>query len=88
MNLRSCFKEVDMKVLEYSVIIHEAEEGGFWLEVPALEGCFTQGETIEELLENAREAIALYLEGLAEIGEAIPEDDAVTVRRVEVSLNV
>jgi predicted RNase H-like HicB family nuclease len=76
-----------MKVLEYSVVIHEAEEGGYWLEVPALEGCFTQGETLEEVLENAKEAMALYLEGLAEIGQEIPPDETVLVRRVEVSIN-
>jgi predicted RNase H-like HicB family nuclease len=88
MNSRSFFKEADMKVMEYSLVIHEAEEGGYWLEVPALEGCLTQGETIDEVLENAKEAISLYLEGLTEVGKEIPKDDAVTVRRVEVSLNV
>ena len=36
-------------------IIHEAEEGGFWAEVPALPGCFTQGETLPELEANLRE---------------------------------
>jgi predicted RNase H-like HicB family nuclease len=44
------------------VIIHEAEEGGFWAEVPALPGCFTQGETMPELEANLREAKELYLE--------------------------
>ena len=38
-------------------IVHEAEEGGFWAEVPALPGCATQGETIEELKANLQEAI-------------------------------
>jgi len=42
-------------------IIHEAEEGGFWAEVPALPGCFTQGETLAELEANIREAIAGWL---------------------------
>lgn len=37
-----------MKVLNYTVKVHPAEEGGFWAEVPALPGCFTQGETIEK----------------------------------------
>lgn len=73
--------------MEYNVVVHEAEEGGYWLEVPALEGCFTQGETIEEILENAKEAISLYLEGLAEIGAEIPKDENVMVRRVEVALS-
>lgn len=38
-------------------IIHDAEEGGYWAEVPALPGCITQGETIEELRTNLLEAI-------------------------------
>lgn len=42
-------------------IIHQAEEGGFWAEVPALPGCVTQAETIEELQVNLREAIELWL---------------------------
>jgi predicted RNase H-like HicB family nuclease len=39
------------------VIVHEAEEGGYWAEVPAIPGCASQGETMDELLENVREAI-------------------------------
>ena len=42
-------------------IIHKAEEGGFWAEVPALPGCLTQGETLKELKANLREAIELWL---------------------------
>ena len=42
-------------------IIHDAEEGGFWAEVPALPGCVTQAETLAELTANLREAIALWL---------------------------
>jgi len=38
-------------------VVHEAEEGGYWAEVPAIPGCATQGETIEELLENVHEAV-------------------------------
>jgi len=75
-----------MKVLKYSVIIHRAEEGGYWLEVPALEGCFTQGETMKELLDNAKEAIALYLEGLKELGQEIPKDEPVTIEKVGVAI--
>jgi predicted RNase H-like HicB family nuclease len=41
----------------FKAIVHDAEEGGFWAEVPALPGCFTQGETKEELLENLKDAI-------------------------------
>ncbi len=42
-------------------IIHKAEEGGFWAEVPALPGCLTQGETLAEVETNLREAIDLWL---------------------------
>lgn len=42
-------------------IIHEAEEGGFWAEVPALPGCVTQGDTLEQVTANLREAIAGWL---------------------------
>ncbi|HWA82263.1 MAG TPA: type II toxin-antitoxin system HicB family antitoxin [Fimbriimonadaceae bacterium] len=40
------------------VIVHKAEEGGYWAEVPSLPGCFTQAETLEELRERAQESIA------------------------------
>jgi predicted RNase H-like HicB family nuclease len=45
---------MDMKI---GVVVHEAEEGGFWAEVPAIPGCATQGETKEELMRNVHEAI-------------------------------
>lgn len=43
------------------VIVHKAEEGGYWAEVPSLPGCFTQAETLEELRERAQESIEAYL---------------------------
>ncbi len=43
--------------MKFKVIVHEAEEGGFWAEVPAIPGCATQGETMDELRANLREAI-------------------------------
>jgi len=43
--------------MKIQVIVHPAEEGGFWAEVPAIPGCATQGETVEELLQNVQEAI-------------------------------
>ena len=41
-------------------MIHEDPAGGFWAEVPALPGCYTQGESVSELMDNVREAIAAY----------------------------
>ncbi|MBI4740061.1 MAG: type II toxin-antitoxin system HicB family antitoxin [Betaproteobacteria bacterium] len=43
--------------MKVKVVIHEAEEGGYWAEVPAIPGCATQGETFEELLANLYEAV-------------------------------
>ncbi|CAN5834874.1 hypothetical protein BH24DEI2_BH24DEI2_28750 [soil metagenome] len=43
--------------MKLKIVVHEAEEGGYWAEVPALPGCATQGETFEELLTNLYEAI-------------------------------
>ncbi|MGF1641441.1 MAG: type II toxin-antitoxin system HicB family antitoxin [Rhodospirillales bacterium] len=43
--------------MKIEVIVHEAEEGGYWAEVPSLPGCATEGETFEELLQNLYEAI-------------------------------
>ena len=43
--------------MKLKVIVHEAEEGGYWAEVPSIPGCATQGETFEELLQNLYEAI-------------------------------
>ena len=66
--------------MEYSVVVHKAEEGGFWVEVPALPGCYSQGETVEDTLENVREAIDLYLEVLTEERETIPRDKEVVFK--------
>jgi len=55
-------------VQNYAVVIHEDPEGGFWAEVPALPGCYSQGDTVDELEHNIREAIAGVLEVLREQG--------------------
>lgn len=54
---------------KYTVVVHEDPEGGFWGEVPALPGCYSQGETIDELKHNIREAIVGVLEVLKEQGQ-------------------
>ena len=61
-----------MQKMEYTVIIHNAEEGGYWAEVPALPGCFSQGETVEETLQNTSEAIHLHIEVLQEDRSILP----------------
>jgi predicted RNase H-like HicB family nuclease len=70
--------------MQVKIVVHEAEEGGFWAEVPALPGCVSQGETMEELLANVREAIQAWLqtEPPAEVGD----DHIERGRVVELSL--
>lgn len=48
--------------MKFRVVVHVAEEGGFWAEVPALAGCVSEGETLEETLANVREAAQGWLE--------------------------
>ena len=48
--------------MKLKVVIHKAEEGGYWAEVPLLPGCISEGETLEETKANIREAIEGYLE--------------------------
>jgi len=71
--------------MKFVVMLEPAEEGGFNVSVPALDGCFTQGETEEESLKNVKEAILCYLEGLEKVNE-IKAKPGVTAREVEVSL--
>ena len=70
--------------MEFTVIIHSAEEGGFWVEVPTLPGCFSQGETFEEAMENIREAIELHLEGVREDGSELPGENDLIISRVRI----
>lgn len=58
----------------YSIVLEPDPDGGFTVTVPALPGCITQGETPDECVANAQEAIALYLEDLVASGEPIPEE--------------
>jgi len=57
--------------MKLKVIVHNAEEGGFWAEAPSIPGCATQGETFEELLKNLYEAV----EGCLSVNVSSPEDD-------------
>ncbi len=56
----------------------DSEDGGYTVRVPTLPGCNTQGDTIEEAIANAREAISVYLSDLVESGEVVPEETAPT----------
>ena len=64
-------------MLRYTVILAPEEEGGYSVDVPALPGCYTQGETKEEAISMAREAIELYLESCRAHREAIPQESGI-----------
>lgn len=67
-------KKVRHGAYTYSVVLIPAEEGGYTVTVPALPGCITEGDTLEESLSNAKEAIQLTIECLRERGEKIPTE--------------
>lgn len=59
----------------YTIILEpDLEEGGYTVTVPSLPGCITQGETVEECLERAKEAIEGFIESLKADGEPVPEE--------------
>lgn len=59
--------------MKLKVLVHPAEEGGFWAEVPALPGCISEGDTFEETLANIREAATGWLEVVEERMKVIPD---------------
>ncbi len=64
-----------MSNYQYTIILHpDPEEGGYTVTVPALPGCVTQGETIEEAIAMAKDAIRLYVEALIAEGESVPQE--------------
>ena len=67
--------------MKIRVIIHEAEEGGYWAEVPSIPGCATQGETMEELLDNLQDAVQGCL--AIEISPPVPD---VHAREIEIAV--
>ena len=66
--------------LEYTVIVHKADEGGFWSEVPALPGAGSQGESLEDAIANTRESIAAVLETMKQRGEPVRSPDDIVVK--------
>ena len=67
--------------MKIRAIIHEAEEGGYWAEMPSIAGCATQGETMEELLSNLQEAV----EGCLTI-EVVPPVPDVHAKEIEIAV--
>ena len=63
-----------MKILNYRILLREEEEGGYTVLVPSLPGCVTYGDTMDEAVSMAKEAIELYVESLHQHGEPIPTE--------------
>ena len=72
--------------MDYTILIHQAEEGGFWSEVPALPGCYSQGETIDETLRNSKEAIEIHLQALKVTQFAASVEKSLFIGRVQVEV--
>jgi antitoxin HicB len=66
-----------MRVLNYRILLKKEPEGGYTVTVPSLPGCITYGETLEEVIKMAKEAVELYLESLKAHGEEIPTEDEI-----------
>ena len=64
-----------MKILNYKILLKKEPEGGFTVFVPSLPGCITYGDTLDEAIEKAKEAIELYIESLKAHGEEIPTEE-------------
>jgi predicted RNase H-like HicB family nuclease len=74
-----------MSRVRYTVIFERETDGGYHAFCPALKGCHTQGDTIEEASQNIEEAIAVYIESLKADGEPIPVEELL-IRPVEVGV--
>lgn len=71
-------------MLTYKIHLHKELEGGFTVLVPALPGCITYGEDVDQAIEMAKEAIELYIEELQFRGELVPDDS----NTLEYSINL
>jgi predicted RNase H-like HicB family nuclease len=76
--------KVKKQKANYTVVMHPAEEGGYWVDVPALPGCYTQGETVEEALANIKDAIECHLMALKKEGLRTPKDRTLVLSHVEI----
>jgi predicted RNase H-like HicB family nuclease len=70
--------------VKYTAILEREEDGGYHAFVPALHGCHSQGDTLDEAVENIGEAMTVYVESLKAAGEPLPEED-IYVKPVEVA---
>jgi predicted RNase H-like HicB family nuclease len=74
-----------MSAYKFSVVI-EKDIDGYFAFCPELQGCYTQGDTYEEVLENIKDAIRLHIEDRIENGEEIPQSESVSLTLMEVAV--
>lgn len=76
-----------MKILNYKILLKKEPEGGFTVFAPSLPGCITYGDTLDEAIEKAKEAIELYIESLKAHGEEIPTEENMLEYTLSVNTN-
>lgn len=74
-----------MRAYKFSVVI-EKDSDGYFAICPELQGCYTQGDTYEEVLEHIKDAIRLHIEDRIENGEEIPQTESVSLTLLEVAV--
>jgi predicted RNase H-like HicB family nuclease len=74
-----------MKNYKFSVVV-EKDADGYFAFCPELQGCYTQGQTYEEVMSNIKDAIRLHLEDRLEAGEEIPQPEEVSLTSLEVAV--
>jgi predicted RNase H-like HicB family nuclease len=74
-----------MKTYRFSVVI-EKDADGYFASCPELQGCYTQGDTYEEALENIKDAIRLHVEDRIDSGEDVPQPDSISLTSLEAAV--
>ncbi len=72
------------KILSYTAIIEKDEKSGYWAYVPAIPGCYTQGETLDELYANLQEVVELCLDVLKDKKESAPRSNFLSTTQIRV----
>ena len=84
-NLSKEIVSAKSRVYRFLVVI-EKDKDGYFAFTPELQGCYTQGDTYEEVLENIRDAIRLHVEDRLDSGEEVPQPESVSLTTLEVAV--
>ena len=75
-----------MRIAKFTAVFESAEEGGYTVTVPALPGCVTEGDTLEEAVTMAKDAIAAYVESLKKHKEPVPKESSSFIGVIDVPI--